>query len=146
MLALWLATGFLAGRPEAPPVVARRGDDGGLAYAPNFNRQHFRELALRQFESRLEKVKRKARKARNTPEAISEAVEAVSDVPRVFITQDLLARLDAISAALQRATNERAAMDAVIAQIDAAMRLAEQKRQRRRREEDMVIEFLARLQ
>lgn len=145
MITLWLAAGIIA-KQEAVAVVTRRGDDGGLAYSPGFNRQHFRDLALRQFESRLEKVKRKVRKTKSEPEAISEAVAAVADVQRAFITQDLIARLDAISAALQRATSERDVMDAVIAQIDAAMRLAEQKRQRRRREEDMVIEFMARLQ
>lgn len=145
MIALWLATGVLAGQQQAPLVV-RRGDDGGIAYGSGHNARHFQELAMRQFESRLDKVKRKARKARNAPEAISEAVEAVADVPRVFITQDLIARLDAISEALQRATMEHAAIDAVIAQIEAVQRMAEQKRQRRRREEDMVFRFIASLQ
>ena len=145
MLALWLSAGLIAKQSSA------RGDDaGGLAYGSGQAERMLRERAMEQFASRLEEVERKAKRAKRDPEAINEAVEALDNVRLVAITPDLIARVDAISATLERMASERAAMGTALAQlaaqIEAAQRLAEQKRQRRRREEDIILQFIAGLQ
>ena len=125
----------------------RRGDDGGFAYGSGAVKKLFRDLALKEFADKLEEVKEEALEA--YPEAVAEAVATVSELRALDIPQDLLARLDGISANLERMRQEsadRAAIATIIAaQIESAQRLAELKRQRRRREEELILSFIARL-
>ena len=125
----------------------RRGDDGGFAYGAGAVKKLFRDLALKEFADKLAEVKEEALEA--YPDAVAEAVATVSELRALDIPQDLLARLDGISANLERMRQEsadRAAIATIIAaQIESAQRLAELKRQRRRREEELILSFIARL-
>lgn len=142
MIALWLAAGVLAAQTAQ---LSSRGDDGGYAYGSGYGRQSLRDIAMRQFEARLEKAARKARKVRNQPEAAGEAVEAIAEVPRLYIPDDLLARLDAVAEAVRLASERQASMAAVIERIEALRIEAERRRKRRQREEEMILNFIARI-
>lgn len=137
MLTLWLATGLLAGQPEAPPVVVpvRRGGDGGEL------RKFWRSKSTEEVEERLatiERVASVARRRKVSPAQIEAAENAVEWLTEARVAPRAVEGIQDAIDALSSATARRMAFAKALERHAEAVR-AEQRRRKRNEEAAFVL-------